>query len=32
MAQQELFTIESIAGNSLIGVPVFSAYGKMTNY
>ena len=28
----QLFTIDKIEGNSNIGVPVFSRYGKMQNY
>lgn len=28
----ELFTIDKIEGNSNIGVPVFSRFGKMQNY
>lgn len=27
-----VFTIDSIEGNSHIGVPVFSRYGKKSNY
>lgn len=29
---QSTFTIDSIAGNSFIGVPVFSRFGQMQNY
>ena len=29
---QQTFTIESIEGNSYIGVPVFSRFGQMQNY
>jgi len=28
----QLFTIDKIEGNSNIGVPVFSRFGKMQNY
>lgn len=28
----QTFTIDSIAGNSYIGVPVFSRFGQMQNY
>ena len=32
MAQNATFTIDSIQGNSYIGVPVFSRFGQMQNY
>ena len=29
---QKVYTIDAIEGNSNLGVPVFSNYGKMQNY